>query len=1378
MEFVLSPAQRLELFVPPSHTVTLIKDEIAAQAQLKYAITLDPQRGFDLKLPGAPFITDGNMKLASLPYVVSCQHRGRTPTFLVLDKRSDIAREYKNENVTIGAIIGHSLGWTLKDEEITEFRQSTAKQRYETYISAQRGILPTSVYDNVSLNSSVGGNGRSDSRNRIQSTLPTMLTSIGSKKSSRSLVSPSTNGNTTTSPTESTASKPTGPSKILIKIRFANGTFSTVAVNLLTDSADAVIARCFNSLLRSKPEEAKGKCADDFVLKPIGLATYIHGPMLFSQFKPIADAVLQRKEMQVDLIDRAAAEEQNSDENSANLYRPTMTLEERLWEYTEVTATYVHTKISLDHAKDPHVFSVWDLRNSLKLRILGVDNLYVPGTSGFCEINLKVALYEGTTPIGKIRGLLSGKYDSNSTWVPVPPPASPNPATVIFPENKGRIDFSTDSLVPQLADLPRATQLCFTLSYRTSSSDLEGTPVAWCNMPVFGYNHELATGQQRLSMWKASRDQFERLGHVNPRGSARPNYMSTQEGMPNLFVQFDSYALPVVFPTSFGEVEEKSSQSGKSKENSTSSSPRDNSSPTSKPKSSKHGNLRNSNEKSKKGSQSSQTSQKPLFPRFPAANSMTNRESRRISQIVSGYPIDVLTPTDKHLLWKTRELLKVGEPRAVSKFLQSIPLNRHARLEAYRIMNLWNVEDLDAAAFLELLDAKFADPIIRAWAVEKLEVLEDEDISDYLLQLIQALRYEPYLDCALTRFLLRRAVASPNLLGHFFFWYLKSELHNVETFERNGLLLEAFLRALTPNQRVQLGLQNQLVSALLDISQKVIKASDKDNKVALLHAELHMLNQTLFNNWTLSPPSVSAVINSQTDTLSSASHARQSVSFANFGANRRTISRQNSYQAEHSPEPPGGAFSMPSTRSTAVSPTLGNGLVSPPEGNSPQETNDLVSPPASPRGGSSTLSSPPSGTSPVEPTIQTNGSPQNGALPGDAPTPHHGHTRVSSNPGLSRTTSTNFLGVPGANGSGGVGNFFSGGGPISIKLPLNPLIEVSGFITSKCKIMKSKKEPLWLCFQNADPKSGPYLAMFKAGDDLRQDMLVLQLFRIMDRLWRSHGLHLDMAIYGVLATGDQCGFVEVVTKSKTISELQGLSFKDEVLFDFLLESNGGNANVTPQNTSQPAQPQPGAGSTASKASNGSVQSKSATPPTPAVATIDHPLTLAVSRFTRSCAAYCVATYVLGIGDRHNGNVMIREDGTLFHIDFGHVLGNFKEKFGVRRERVPFVFTPEMVYVMGDKNDIFYAQFVQMCTTAYNLLRSSAALFMNLFAMMMSSGMPELQTIEDLYYLQDTLDLDLTPQQAGEKFSAMLESSSKALSTRVNWMIHNIAQRLK
>lgn len=164
------------------------------------------------------------------------------------------------------------------------------------------------------------------------------------------------------------------------------------------------------------------------------------------------------------------------------------------------------------------------------------------------------------------------------------------------------------------------------------------------------------------------------------------------------------------------------------------------------------------------------------------------------------------------------------------------------------------------------------------------------------------------------------------------------------------------------------------------------------------------------------------------------------------------------------------------------------------------------------------------------------------------------------------------------------------------------------------------------------------------------------------------------------------------------------------------------------------------------------------------------------KFVRSNSAYAVATGLLGIADRHPGNIMIQTDGHFFHIDFGHFLGNFKVKFGIKREDAPYHVSPFAAYVLGyqrkeEDNKLFFKEFEKYCGIALNILRKSTDLIINLFLLMVNTGIPELRNVEDIKYLQNYLFPGLTDEQATAEFSKLTQSSIESTRTMTMALIH-------
>jgi hypothetical protein len=108
------------------------------------------------------------------------------------------------------------------------------------------------------------------------------------------------------------------------------------------------------------------------------------------------------------------------------------------------------------------------------------------------------------------------------------------------------------------------------------------------------------------------------------------------------------------------------------------------------------------------------------------------------------------------------------------------------------MLKYWPLLD-DPSMALELLKPRFRDKVIREYTIKNLERLPDSQLCDYLLQLVQALKHELHHDSLLARFLLQRALLNRFLIGHDFFWFLKTELYG-EFRERYERILEAYLR--------------------------------------------------------------------------------------------------------------------------------------------------------------------------------------------------------------------------------------------------------------------------------------------------------------------------------------------------------------------------------------------------------------------------------------------------------------------------------------------------------------------------------------------------------------------------------------------------------
>ena len=210
---------------------------------------------------------------------------------------------------------------------------------------------------------------------------------------------------------------------------------------------------------------------------------------------------------------------------------------------------------------------------------------------------------------------------------------------------------------------------------------------------------------------------------------------------------------------------------------------------------------------------------------------------------------------------------------------------------------------------------------------------------------------------------------------------------------------------------------------------------------------------------------------------------------------------------------------------------------------------------------------------------------------------------------------------------------------------------------SKIRSIDSKTKPIILPCVYDD---GKIFNIMLKNEDIRKEEIIMKIITLMDHfLKKEDKLDLFVTVYNILPISTEFGFIEFVPDSNTLYNI-----RESLLFsiqNYILEKNP-----------------------------------------------DMSINTFRDKLSKSCAIYCVITYLLGIGDRHLDNIMITDDGKIFHIDFGYILGCDPKPI------CPDIrLTPEMIDAMGGVNSVHYKNFKTFCGRAYNCLRRHAPIFYTL-----------------------------------------------------------------
>lgn len=357
--------------------------------------------------------------------------------------------------------------------------------------------------------------------------------------------------------------------------------------------------------------------------------------------------------------------------------------------------------------------------------------------------------------------------------------------------------------------------------------------------------------------------------------------------------------------------------------------------------------------------------------------------------------------------------------------------------------------------------------------------------------------------------------------------------------------------------------------------------------------------------------------------------------------------------------------------------------------------------------------------------------------------------------------------------------------PDPFPLPLDPSVMVCGCYPAESSVFKSSLAPLKITlktisnhkdshpqmsqiFGTKKQKHGKYALMFKIGDDLRQDQLVIQIITLMDQLLKNENLNLKLTPYKILATSPIAGLIQFVP-NETLDEVLAKNYDTGTSTPRTGANVAANGilNYLRLNSHKPAEEDPEPEDVLGTQTISSAM--------PRRSTISSDLGVSATlmdNYVKSCAGYCVITYILGVGDRHLDNLLLSPNGKFWHADFGYILGRDPKPFP------PLMKLPiQVIDGMGGMNHENYNIFKSYCFITYTTLRKNSNLILNLFQLMLNANIPDIQIDPNraVEKVQEKFALEMTEEEAILHFQNLIIDSVNAVLPVVIDTLHSLAQ---